>query len=177
MGKELIRSLKESFKKIYLNTDNFISYKNYYIALTNWINYNIKVIDKDLLKKNGLDVLMNLDPDEYIIDHPDFWLDKEPDRMKIHHGETLDILLAGIADTMWDMVALQCDDSCPSCTGDCGLRYLKVNYNDPDKEQIVMECNICGQLFYPDGKKYENKVENYLPAKKSEIDSLIDLLP
>lgn len=163
----------KSFQSIYRDKKNMQSFSNYYQALCNWVKSNQKLIGSELICRNGLDVLISLDLDKYLVDSNtnELCLEKEENRIG-KDISNLDGLLMVLSNTLWDMVTIRSDANCSRCKyGD--LRYIKINDQDGNGK-IVLECNECGHAMNLDGSNLEEKIVNYLPATKSEVELSID---
>lgn len=164
--------LLKSFQSIYSDENNMKSFSNYYHALCNWVKSNQNYIGSELICRNGLDVLISLDLDNYLVDSDTNGLCLENEENRVGRNfSSLDGLLMVISNTLWDMVTIRSEAICIRCKyGD--LRYIKINDQDGNGK-IVLECNECGQAMNLDGSKLEEKIENYLPATKSEVEKII----
>jgi len=158
-----------SFRDIFNDQNNTASYTNYYIALCNWIIDNKEVISDELLERNRLVVLLNMDINKHIVDNPELQLENEKNRIGHVDFSSLDGLLGCIADTMWDMVTIHSMKTCSNCSGR-DLRYIKINYHKTNGK-IVLECCDCGCMMNTDGSMIVEKIIEYLPATKAEIDA------
>lgn len=161
--------LFKRFISIYSEKNNIQSFKNYYQSLCNWIDSNKKMIGSELISRTYLDKMMSLDLDEYLVDPitNGLCLEKEAKRM-IKEYSNIESLLRSIFYTLWDMVTISSDSDCSNCGKDGDLRYIKINNG-----KVVLECNECGYVQNLDGSKVEEKIENFLPATKSEVELAI----
>ncbi len=162
--------LLKSFRSIYQDKKNIQSFSVYYQALSNWVKNNQKTLGRELIYKYGLDILISLDLNSYLIDPKknELYLEQEEKRIGNINFSKVDGLLMVIRDTLWDMVTIRSDSECCNCKyGD--MRYIKINYQDGDGK-IVLECNVCGQAVNIDGSRLEEKIVNYLPATKTEVE-------
>ena len=162
MNRELLKSFYEIFKR----NDNFTTYKNYYNALCNWLRDNTNEISMELLTKNRLDILLSLDINEYATEEikgNGLLLGKEKDRIGTLKYKQIEVLLAIVSDTLWDLVTISSSVTCKKCNyGD--LRYVRI-----DSNKLVLECRDCGCLMNLDGDKIAEKNIRCIPARKSDI--------
>lgn len=162
--------LLKSFQSIYRDKNNIQSFSSYYQALSNWVRNNQKILGSELIHRNRLDILISLDLGNYLIDPSDneLCLEQEEKRIGTINFSKVDGLLGTISDTLWDMVTIRSDSECCRCKyGD--MRYIKINYQD-GKGKIVLECKECGAAMNIDGSRLEEKIVNYLPATKIEVE-------
>ena len=163
--------LFKSFMSIYSDKNNMQSFKNYYQSLCNWIDSNKKMIGSELISRTCLDKMMSLDLDYYLVDPVTngLCLEKEEKRMVKEYSD-IESLLISIFYTLWDMVTISSVAECSNsgCEKDGDLRYIKIN-----NSKVVLECNICGHVQNLDGSKVEEKIVNFLPATKYEVELAI----
>lgn len=165
------RLLKE-FRDIF-NNHNIQSSIDYYKVLCLWVNRNKKIFGEHLLHINRLNVLTSLDIEKYIINSSEIDLNNEINRIRKIDFKSLDGLLMFISDTMWEMITIASSKECYNCKyGD--VRYIKINYKDC-KGKVVLECQDCGQIMNINGIKITEKIQNYLPATKKEVEDAIYL--
>ena len=161
--------LLKNFRDIYRNEKNIQSFSAYYRALCDWVENNRKILGDEVIHRNRLDMLISLDLDKYLIASSEIGLSLELEEKRI--GTTnfsrVDGLLSAISDTLWDMVTIRSDTECTNCK--CGdLRYIKINYHANSK--IALECNECGYAMNVDGSELEEKIIDFLPATKAEVE-------
>lgn len=164
------RKLLEKFRELYEDEKNLQSFRLYYKALCGWIENNKKTIGTEFIH-GRLKILLSLNLEDYHFEEINgngLDLNKEKERLTDYEYNDIEELLSSITDTLWDMVTISSDEKCPNCKyGD--LRYLKINQNE-NKGKIVMECQDCGHGFYLDGNSLSEKIADYLPASKKDID-------
>ncbi len=161
-----------SFRRIYRDKKNMQSFSAYYHALCNWVKNNPKKLGSELIHRNRLDILISLDLDKYLVDSDtnELCLEKEENRIGKDFSN-LDGLLMVLSNTLWDMVTIRSDACCSRCKyGD--LRYIKINDQDGNGK-IVLECNECGYAMNLDGSNLEEKIVNYMPATKAEVEGKV----
>ena len=60
--------LLKSFQSIYKDKKNIQSFSSYYQALCNWVVNNQRILGSELIQRNGLDILISLNLDNYLIE-------------------------------------------------------------------------------------------------------------
>ena len=172
MKKRLLKLLKE-FRGIFEDY-NIQSPVDYYKALCLWVNKNKTIFGEESISFNRLDILTSLDIEKYLsnincnINLAEIDFDGEKDRIRNINFQTMDGLLMYISETMFEIVTIPCSKVCCYCI--CGnVRYIKINYNDCEGK-VVAECQDCGNIMDINGKKITEKIQNWLPATKEEID-------
>ncbi|WP_044973128.1 hypothetical protein [Ruminococcus sp. HUN007] len=106
MGKYLITKLHEEFASLLKDPEVTKDYCSFYSSVVNWIKQKKKYFTKEIMERWRLDVLVNLDPNEYIVDEPDIDLSTEALRFEKIPPDKIDTLAMLIGDTLWDMVTI-----------------------------------------------------------------------
>ena len=166
------RKLQERINELSKDINNFRSLNTYYKALCNFVKSN-----KDIIKPEQISIrlklLLSLNLDDYSLEEINgngLDLSMEKEKFVNYEYNTIEELLSSITETLWDIITISSDEECPNCKyGD--LRYLKINYKE-NKGKIIMECQDCGQGFYEDGSLVSEKIIDYLPASKKDIENL-----
>lgn len=168
------RVFLRDFDEIYLDEENLKSYRTYYIALCNWINSKRRLLGDELINRKRLNILLSLNVYDYATEEikgNGMSLSREKERMSDLNNCSLDSALSAVSNTLWDIVTTSSVKLCVRCTyGD--LRYIKINYTDTDGK-VVLECKDCGALMNLDGSVCSDKIDNYIPATKEEIEMAI----
>ncbi len=110
---------------------------------------------------------MNIDPNNYVVDNPDFRLSSEVYSFEMNKPSTLDNLLMIISGRLLEMCTIRSGKECPNCNGD-ELHYLLINTLS-NEEKIILECKDCAWTENLDGVEWNEKVLNYIPANKSDL--------
>lgn len=140
------------------------NYESYYTSLVHWIGKNKRYFTDEVLIRNFLDVLISLEPQQYIVDNPEFQLEYELDRFMNNKPDRIDTLAMLIGSRLLDMVSIRSDKNCSSCVyGD--LRYFILE----GKDKILLECNECTWIEHIDGTEYGGGVARMLPANKMDL--------
>lgn len=166
MGKNLINKLNEDFISLLKNPEVTKNYRSYYSSIVNWVNNKKKYFSKEVFENNRLDILVNLDPEEYVVDDPGFELKMEVIRFENSLPDNINILAMIIGDKLWNMVTSYSGKNCPVC--DDGLRYIMAELNYGKK--LVLECDSCGWCEYLDGSKWNEGVAEGIPANKKDLE-------
>lgn len=164
MDKEALNS----FQNLFEVEQHLESYITYYQALINWVKTNPEWFTDDLKKLCRLDVLLTLNPKQYVIDKPELLLELEKSRIGSREYETIDDLAMTIGDTLWDMVTIRSGKDCPNCQYD-ELRYVIAIDKISKDSTLTLECESCGWSEYLDGKEWSGGICNVYPARKDEI--------
>lgn len=165
MGKYLITKLHEEFVSLLKDPEVTKDYCSFYSSVVNWIKQKKKYFTKEIMERNRLDVLVNLDPNEYIIDEPYIELSTVASSFESNFPDKIDNLAMLIGDTLWDMVTIYSEKDCPVC--DDGLRYILAELNYGKK--IVLECDTCGWCEYLDGTTWNEGVAMCIPANIKDL--------
>ncbi|MBT2293580.1 hypothetical protein J7E73_31710 [Paenibacillus albidus] len=166
MNDNLWKSFIDCFKSPGV-TRNFI---DYYTAITSWIQNNKHHFSVDLLEKNRLDILINLNPNIYVIEDPGFPLAMELKRFEKNIPEKLEIFAMILGNRLWEMVTIR-GEECPNCEGD-EMRYLLAEEISTKDKKIILECNSCGWTENIDGTLWSGGRVAILPANKEDLKSL-----
>ena len=67
--------------------------------------------------------------------------------------ETLDSLLMGIGNTLWDLVQYYSEKDCHICL-DRGFNYLFIEVRETKQNKVILECNLCSYTENLDGSQY-----------------------
>jgi hypothetical protein len=170
MDKKIFNNLIISLKKIYKEEEALLNYISYYKSLIGWIKEHLNFFSTEQLENNRLNVLMDLDPDRYVITNPELLLEKENKRIGERDFGTIDDLLMSISDTLWDLVTIRSGKDCPNCTYD-ELRYVVAK--DKDTYELLLECETCGWTEHTNGDQWSEGLVNIIPARLDEIKSVL----
>lgn len=171
MNKEIFNNLIMSFKRIYEEEEALLNYINYYKYLIEWIKEHLKIFSAEQLENSRLNVLMDLDPNRYVISNPELSLKKENKRIGERDFKTIDDLLMSISDTLWDLVTIRSGIDCPNCIYD-ELRYVVAE--DKDTHELLLECETCGWTEHINGEQWNEGLVKIIPARMDEIKRIID---
>ncbi|MBO0473437.1 hypothetical protein IGL98_002301 [Enterococcus sp. DIV0840] len=163
----LDRELVKEFREISRCDNNLKSYEDYYQAYVKFINENRNYFTDLIIEKWGLDVLISIDSEEYIVPTPDLSLSMEKERLSKGEYEDIDTLAMSIRDTLWDMVTVYSGKDCPITPND-ELRYIKVVYKDKSNK-ILLECAGCGWTEDIRGEEYTEDFGKVFPVNEKEI--------
>jgi len=166
--KKMNEKLWHNFMEIFDNKDNLKSYYNYYLAIVNWVRMNKKFFKKEVLERNRLDVLLELDPTVYIVDNPDFSLEMELSRIGQDVPASINNFAMRIGDTLFELVSIKSGSDCPKCIYD-ELRYIFTVNEITSEEKVALECNSCGWTEYIDGGKWNDGTVKAIPASKKDL--------
>lgn len=169
----LDRDLIKKFRDISHQEKNLKNYESYYLAYIEFINENRFFFTDSILKKWGLDILISINPKEYIVLNPDIALQMETKRLSRGVYGNIDTLAMSIRDTLWDMVTIYSGKDCPITPND-ELRYIKIKYAD-DSERLLLECAGCGWTEDVEGNEYEGPFGRVFPVNKDDLEKYIDL--
>ena len=171
MDKKTFNDLIMSFKRIYEEEETLLNYVNYYKSLIEWIKEHLNFFSTEQLENSRLNVLMDLNPDEYVVSNPELLLKKENKRIGERDFETIDDLLMSISDTLWDLVTIRSGRDCPNCIYD-ELRYVVAE--GKDAHELLLECETCGWTEHINGEQWNEGLVKIIPARLDEIKSVID---
>ncbi|HAT8011931.1 hypothetical protein E2R62_06915 [Citrobacter rodentium] len=167
----LDRNLIKEFHEISKCADNLESYERYYQAYVRFIIKNNKFFTKSILEKWGLDVLISINIEDYLVPNPGLSLTMEQKRLSKSTYEDIDTFAMSIRDTLWDMVTVYSGKDCPITPND-ELRYIKIVSKDKP-EKILLECAGCGWTEDINGDESTEIYGKIFPANKNEIDEYI----
>lgn len=151
-------------------TTSMTSHIKYYKTLVNWLKENKQFIGEDILKRNCIDILMNLDFKIYINEgEPDLpFLENELNRLKTLSPSSVDSVIMIIKQLLWDMVTIRYNGECSNCL--CvDLRIVLARYKDFEKEQIVVSCEQCGFITHPGGEPLFEGSLDFIPANQFDL--------
>lgn len=171
MDKEICKNLIMSFKRMYEEEETLLNYINYYNSLIKWIKENLSFFTAEQIENSRLNVLINLNPDKYVVSNPELLLKKEYKRIGEREYETIDELLMSISDTLWDLVTIRSGKDCPNCIYD-ELRYVVAE--NQGRHELLLECETCGWTEHINGKIWNEGVVKIFPACLDEIKCVID---
>lgn len=160
-------SLWKSFIDCLKDPDATKSFINYYVVVTSWIRNNQHYFSRVLIEKNRLDILVDLNPNIYVVDNPDFSLGMELQRYVKNEPKNLEIFSMIIGNRLWDMVTIR-GKECPNCEGD-EMRYILTDETLTNNRIIFLECNSCGWTEDLDGTPWSGSKVKILPANKEDI--------
>ncbi len=152
--------LLKSFKRIFNNEKAIESYRDFYIALCDWVITNENLFINELNNHKRLRMLTQIDLDEYDLSKNDLeYLQNFKNRLIEGTYKTTDDLLETIENELWDLIAIEADIDCDCIDSD--PRYIV----DPDRDnEVLIECNYCRQLYDTHGVKQNRIIDYYKPA-------------
>ncbi|MCL6574043.1 MAG: hypothetical protein K6T88_20560 [Bacillus sp. (in: Bacteria)] len=168
MKKNINSQVWDSFIKVLENPETLKNFYNYYSAVICWVKAHDHYFSKELLVRNRLDILLNLEPETYIIDEPDLLLSMELKRIQEIGPKTKDSFLMIIGDTLWDLVTIKSGKDCPNCVYD-ELRYVLIVNKLKKEQKIVLECDSCGWSENTNGIPWDEGIVDTLPASKKDL--------
>lgn len=163
MEEKSFQDIMISFRSIYRKREILLNYINYYNALISWIKEHINLFSKEQIETYRLDVLMNINPNYYIVDNPELCLEQEYKRIGKRKYDTVDSLLMSISDTLWDLVTIKSGKNCPNCVFD-ELRYVVAVDKKRNILELLLECETCGWTEYINGKQWAEGIVKIIPA-------------
>jgi hypothetical protein len=166
MKKNEIYELNKSFRELFSTKETFFTYENYYSTLVAWIKSK-EELKGEIEKDDRLAVLLSFNPNNNIIETPDILLEMEKERLSSIEYESIENLLMGIRDTLWDLVTIYSDKDCPVC--DDGLRYVMVENDKTEGKELTLECDTCGWLEHLDGREWTGGIVKMYPVNSEEI--------
>jgi len=169
MEKYVTWEILDNFRSLLNEEKTFCSFSDYYTALIEWIKSNVELFDMSMLQDNRIMELLDLNPEEYLIDNPSISLDMESIRMFNNKPSALDSLLMGISSTLWELISISLDENCSNCVyGE--LRYIIYESELTQKRELVIECEQCGYAELLNGKKWSGGMANVFPANKKDLE-------
>jgi len=167
----LKNDLWQDFISLKNQPEIFQDYKNYFNILVGWVKKHKKhfeSIHPKLLVSNRLDTVLEVDIEKYLSKNPEILLDMETKRMFSRHPETINSLLMGIGNTLWDLVRCHAEKDCPSCI-DAGLNYVLAEIRDTKQRKIILECDTCGYAENLDGSRYADGYADGYPVNDDDL--------
>lgn len=143
---------------------------SYYEALVRFVKKHSVEFTNEVKDKWGLNELLNININEYIVANPDICLDMEAKRL-VRAYENIDTLAMSIRDTLWDMVTVYSGKDCPITPND-ELRYIKLVYKD-NSDKFLLECAGCGWAEDASGNEYTGPHGKVLPVTQREIEKYV----
>ena len=171
MDIEIFNDLIMSFKRIYEEEETLLNYINYYRSLIKWIKEHLRFFSTEQLENSRLNILVDINPDKYVVSNPELLRKKEKKRIGERDYETIDDLLMSISDTLWDLVTIRSGIDCPNCIYD-ELRYVVAE--DKDIHELLLECETCGWTEHINGEQWNEGLVKIIPATLDEIKSVMD---
>ena len=170
---QLNRKMWNAFLRLENNPTIFNSYYDYFMTLSNWVKDNAQRIGDEIIEKNSLSTLINIDSEDlkkYIIDNPEISFKHEPERMfgdreKPKHTDTL---IMWISNTLWDLVRQYSGIDCPQCM-DGDLQYLIAEVIATKERKLILECEYCYWTQNSDGTEYTDGIAKFYPTYEAEI--------
>jgi len=162
-----------SFKKLLNDTEIFHSNSTYFMALRNWLIDNLDSFDEELLIRNRLDSILNIDINDYmcnLIDHRPIVSPREVERIGKIEYDSIDGLLMVVSDTMWELLSISSDEACNNC-GSISTRFVSVVADT--RPYLFIECCDCGMIMDLNGISIQGKVSHICPAKKTDIEAIL----
>ncbi|KQO01100.1 hypothetical protein [Paenibacillus sp. Leaf72] len=150
--------------------DSLKDFLNYYITLTSWIKENDHYFKEGILGNKRLNVLLDLNPEIYVINRPDIVLSMELERKKTIIPKSKDSILMLLCNTLWELVTIKSGRDCANC--DDELRYVVEENGYEKKQQLVLECYSCGWTENYEGIPCNEKVDKIIPANKEDLINL-----
>jgi hypothetical protein len=138
--------------------------------LSNWVTDHKDRIGDSILEEFRLNILIELDPDKYVITNSEFSLEMEGKRM--FGGEKpkhLESLAKRVGDTLWIMATVQSGVDCPACIYDDGLRYVLIEPSNLKEKELALSCESCGRLQSLDGRPLSKEGSRIIPANREDI--------
>ncbi|UAC48111.1 hypothetical protein K6959_16270 [Bacillus aquiflavi] len=163
----LDKDLLKQYYSIFSNKNNLKDFKSYYLAFVRFINQNREFFTDTILEKWDLNVLITLNPDNYLVKNPDISLPLEEKRLRGDYDD-IDTLVMSIRDTLWDMITIYSGKDCPITPND-ELRYILLKNND-GKEKLLLECAACGWTENIDGNEYNDPTGTVYPVNKKDLE-------
>ncbi|MBC2192434.1 hypothetical protein HCB44_09060 [Listeria sp. FSL L7-0229] len=167
----LYTKLLKNFREIPQCDNNIESYKNYFQAYVKFINEYRDFFTDSILEKWGLDVLISINSEEYIVSTPDLSLNMEKQRLSKGEYKDINTVAMSIRDTLWDMVTVYSGKDCPITPND-ELRYIKVKRKD-NSNKILLECAGCGWTEDVEGGEYTGDFVKVFPVNEKDIRAYI----
>ncbi|MCL2398873.1 MAG: hypothetical protein FWC91_03895 [Defluviitaleaceae bacterium] len=146
----------------------FKSHLNYYNALTGWVKKYYNEIGNDLVQRNGLDAILNIDFEKYLSKESEISLKLEQKRIFTRKPETLDALLMIINNTIWDMIRLYSEKDCPICDGE--LYYVIFEKLNTKQRDIGLECCLCWWHEYINKPKECDEMASVHPVSRTDLE-------
>lgn len=168
MDKETFNDIVNSFRSMYKKNDIIIDYVNYYKALMSWVGKYMHLFSDEQIENGRFDVLINLDPDTYVISDPEILLEKEYKRIGERIYESIDDLIMSISDTLWDLVTIRSGVDCPNCIYD-ELRYVIAENKEKNTHEILLECETCGWTQHIGGGQWREGIVKIIPASLEDV--------
>lgn len=159
--------LFKDYSEIFDDCENMTNFSSYYKALVEILKKHPLEFTDEVREEWGLNELLSIDEDEYIVTNPDLSLDTEKERVGQSVYEDIDTMAMSIRDTLWDMVTVYSGRDCPINPND-ELRFIKIVYKD-DSNQILLECPGCGWTEDLEGKEYTGDFGKVFPVTEKEI--------
>ena len=168
--------MSKLYEKLWMNfidtlakSEDFNSYESYYNIIVNWLGNNKDKFDLKTLKDNNLDVLVNINPEKYIIENIDVPpLENEVRRLKNIDLNSKNTIAMILSSTLWDMITTGTDEICPNC-GSPDVRLIRVENKKYKKEKIILMCQDCAWEKNVYGDLITDTDCDYLPANKEDI--------
>ncbi|MBC1405577.1 hypothetical protein HBP39_09415 [Listeria welshimeri] len=171
MNKEMIsEELLKDYYEIFSDSAKIKDFSSYYKALVQIIKKYPLEFTNEVRDEWGLNELIIIDENEYIVDKPDLCLSMERKRL-VRKYEDIDTLAMAIRDTLWDMVTIYSGKDCPLTPND-ELRYIKIVYKD-SSNKILLECAECGWTEDIDGDEYNGPIGKVFPVREGEVEKYI----
>lgn len=167
---KLVKKLSIDFVK-FISSQTIETPLEYYNSICLWIKKNSFKIDNTLIKKYGLDSLIEIDASKYIPNNLNFSFEKEVFRWKKFSFSSISGLVMILKDTLWEMVTWEFPyKGCPICHQE--IRIVKVRNNLTKKEKFIYRCEECPWEENITGKWQTDENCDYLPVTTEEINKL-----
>lgn len=160
------------FRNLSIDPLLFASYKDYFSTLLAWIKKNEKSLEHSVYW-NRLSPVLNIDINEYISKQPEISLNQESKRIFALKPDTIDSLVMGLNDTLWDLIRFRSGKDCPRCEGE--LNYVLAEVLKTAENKLILECDTCGQAFNIDGTQWKDGKANIHPVNERLIEKYLDV--
>ena len=170
--------LWSDFTDLLKKSEIFTDYKSYFKTLVEWVkkykNY-IYHIDPALLANNRLVTILDIDIEKYLSKSPEISLAMETKRIFSERPETLNELLMGISNTLWDLVRFDTGEDCPWCM-DASVNYVLAEVSESKQKKIILQCNTCTYEANLDKSEYVDGLAKIYPANEEDLREYILLM-
>ncbi|WP_088816166.1 MULTISPECIES: hypothetical protein [Listeria] len=159
--------LLKEYYQIFSDSQALKNFFSYYEALVSFVKKHPIEFTDEVKDEWGLNELLDININEYLVATPDICLDMEAKRL-VRAYENIDTLAMSIRDTLWDMVTVYSGKDCPITPND-ELRYIKLVYKD-NSDKILLECAGCGWTEDTSGNEYTGPYGKVYPVNQKEIE-------
>ncbi|MGX7417235.1 hypothetical protein ACWOFR_00370 [Carnobacterium gallinarum] len=162
--------LLKDYYQIFSDPQKLKDFFSYYEALVQFVIKYPTEFNDEVKDEWGLNELLDINTNEYIVTNPDICLDMEAKRL-VRDYESIDTLAMSIRDTLWDMITVYSGKDCPVTPND-ELRYIKLVCED-NSDQILLECAGCGWTEDTSGNEYRGPYGKVFPINQKEIEKYV----